>query len=409
MKRVVITGIGVISPLGNDKETFWSNLLQGTSGIRQMTKLPIGNYQGNMLAAEVAWTDTEEDTKDCGLATRYAVAAARQSLQDAGLPTTFKGSNNHGVIIGTTNANQDVMDRTLDTFGITEKAQEWPAEAQEMFTHMRPIEISTTVSRALNIGGPSVVIPTACAAGNYAIGTACSLIRSGRANLMLAGGADGFNRSCFTTFYRLGGMTQEDCRPFDKDRTGMVVGEGAGMLVLEELEHALARGAHIYGEVKGYGITCDAYHRVAPDPEGKGASRAMEAAIHRSNISASEIDLVSAHGTGTPANDSQEVNALSRIFGDDLGRIPVSALKSMLGHCMGAASALEAIAVILTLERQMIPPTINTSEVDPEFPVAVDVNQGSTARHLSVRNVLSNAFGFGGNICSIVLGAYHPN
>lgn len=188
----------------------------------------------------------------------------------------------------------------------------------------------------------------------------------------------------------------------------MVVGEGAGMLVLEELEHALARGARIYGEVKGYGISCDAYHRVAPDPEGKGASKAMQTAIQRSNILTTEIDLISAHGTGTPANDSQEVQALSQIFGDDLGRIPVSAIKSMLGHCMGAASALEAIAIIMTIDRQMIPPTINTTEVDPEFPVAVDVNPG-TARKLVVRNVLSNAFGFGGNICSIVLGTYHPN
>jgi len=408
MKRVVITGIGVVSPLGNDKETFWSNLLQGTSGIRQLTKLPASEFQGNTLAAEVNWKEEDESLTDFGLATRYAIAAARESLQDAGLPPYCKGSNNHGVIIGTTNANLDVVNRTLDTYNITHIDQDWPIEAKNMFTHVRPIEISSTISRYFNFGGPSVLIPTACAAGNYAIGTAYSLIRSGRSSVILAGGADGFNRSCYVTFYRLGGMTREDCRPFDKNRTGMVVGEGAGMLVLEELEHALARGARIYGEVKGYGISCDAYHRVAPDPEGKGASKAMQTAIQRSNILTTEIDLISAHGTGTPANDSQEVQALSQIFGDDLGRIPISAIKSMLGHCMGAASALEAIAIIMTIERQMIPPTINTTEVDPEFPVVVDVNPG-TARKLVVRNVLSNAFGFGGNICSIVLGTYHPN
>ncbi len=408
MKRVVITGIGVVSPLGNDKETFWSNLLEGTSGIRQLTKLSTGQFQGNTLAAEVAWKDEDESLTEFGLATRYAIAAAKEGLRDAGLPEYTRGNNTHGVIIGTTNANHDVVNRTLDTFDIKHRDQEWPTEAKTMFTHVRPLEISSTVSKYFNFGGPSVVIPTACAAGNYAIGTAYSLIRSGRSKVMLAGGADGFNRSCYITFYRLGGMTREDCRPFDKNRTGMVVGEGAGILVLEELSHALARGARIYGEVKGYGISCDAYHRVAPDPEGKGASKAMEAAIQRSNISPTEIDLISAHGTGTPANDSQEVQALSRIFGDDLSRIPVSAIKSMLGHCMGAASALEAIAIILTLDRQMIPPTINTTEVDPEFPVPVDVNPGK-ARHLKVRNVLSNAFGFGGNICSIVLGTYHPN
>lgn len=406
MKRVVITGVGVVSPLGNDKETFWNNLVNGISGIRQLTKLPAAQYRGNTLAAEVDWSKTvKADLSEFGLATQYAVYAAQKALADAGLPTRFDWHNQHGVIIGTTSANQDIVNRTLDAFDIHDQDQEWPLEAAEMFAHIRPIEISSTVSKYCNLGGVNMVIPTACAAGNYAIGTAYSMIKRGRAKIVLAGGADGFNRSCYSTFYRLGGMTQKDCRPFDKNRSGMVVGEGSGILVLEDYDSAVSRKARIYAEVKGYGISCDAYHRVAPDPEGKGASKAMAAALKRSNLSPEEIDLISAHGTGTQANDAQEVIALNRIFGQRLSHIPVSALKSMLGHCMGAASALEAIAAVLTLERQMIPPTINTDEIDPDFPVSIDVVPGRSKLQ-KINNVLSNAFGFGGNICTVVLGAH---
>lgn len=405
MKRVVITGMGVVSPLGNDVESFWQNLTAGKSGIRPLTKLSAGSYQGSPLAAEIDWQeeDGDEALAACGMATQYALKAARQGLADAGLPIYHQKRNNIGVIIGTTNSNQDIMDRTLQAFDINSNDQEWTEDASEMFSHFRPIELSTTVAKYCNLGGPSIVIPTACAAGNYAIGTAYSLIQRGRSNIIIAGGADAFNRSCYTTFYRLGGMTQKDCRPFDKDRTGMIVGEGAGMLILEELEHAKKRNARIYGEVKGYALTCDAYHRVAPDPEGKGASRAIALALEKSGVRKEEIDLISAHGTGTPANDAQEVKALNQVFGSDLKHIPISALKSMLGHCMGAASAMEAIAGILSIERQVIPPTLNTQHIDPRFPIEVDVNPG-TAKNTPVRNVLSNAFGFGGNICSVVLG-----
>ncbi len=251
--------------------------------------------------------------------------------------------------MGTTSGNQDMLERTLDTYGITAIDQEYSDDAAKMLSHVKPIELCSLVSRKCNLGGPSMTIPAACAAGNYAIGTAFSMIKEGRSSIMLAGGADSFTRSCYTIFYRLGGMTQEDCRPFDEKRTGMIVGEGAGILVLEDLDHALARNAKIYCEVKGYSLTCDAHHRVAPDPEGRGAASAISQAISLSNLDPKEIDLISAHGTGTQANDSQEARALASVFGDELNQIPISGLKSMLGHCMGAASALEAIASVFSI------------------------------------------------------------
>ncbi len=404
-RRVVITGMGLVSPLGSEVEDFWKALINGQSGIQSLSKLPTENYKGNSLSAEVDWKDNpiKDRFSDSSVTVQYAIEAANKCLEDANL--SVPAVNNFGAIVGTTSGNQDILERTLDTFSIYNEEDEFSESASDMIKHMKPIELCSSLSQELNFGGPSMVIPTACAAGNYAIGTAYSMIKDGRSPIMLAGGSDSFSRSCYTIFYRLGGMTHKDCRPFDKERTGMVVGEGAGFLLLEDLEHAKARGANIYCELKGYSLSCDAYHRVAPDPEGKGAASAMLHALESSDVDAKEINLISAHGTGTQANDSQEAVALSKVFGERLKDIPISCLKSMLGHCMGAASALEAIASVLSIQKQMIPPTINTSNIDPSFPIKVDVNAGG-ARVKPINNILSNAFGFGGNICSIILSKY---
>ncbi len=407
MKRIVITGMGVVSPLGNDLSSFWDALVRGESGVRHLSKLPSTNYKGNMLAAEVDWPDSNvpANLQEESNAVHYALQAAQQALDHAGLAYPVAHKNAYALIVGTTSGNQDILERTLDRYYDPEAEHEFSDEAATLFARMRPIRLSALVAKALNFGGLNMVIPTACAAGNYAIGTAYSMIQAGRTSVVVAGGADAFTRSCYTIFYRLGGMTHQDCRPFDQNRSGMVVGEGAGMLVLEDLEHALARGARIYAEVKGYGLSCDAYHRVAPDPEGEGAARAIRKALYSSNLKPQDIDLISAHGTGTPANDVQEAKALAKIFGENLPTIPVSGLKSMLGHCMGAASALEAIAATMSLNTQISPPTKNTEQVDPDFPYALDVMPGE-ARQQNFSHVLSNAFGFGGNICSVVLANY---
>ncbi len=412
MKRIVVTGMGVVSPLGCTLEHFWDSLMQGDSGIGELTHLDSSPYSGLSIAAEVKGLEHVADEKSETLekysnAVYYASVATKSCLRDAGLPETFSTANNYGLIIGTTSGNQDMVERTINTFDITSSEEELSQEAAQMLSYFRPIELSSTVARACNLGGPNMVIPTACAAGNYAISTAYSMIQEGRTSMIIAGGADPFTRSCYTIFYRLGAMTQKDCRPFDQNRTGMVVGEGAAMLVLEELEHALARGAKIYGEVKGYGLSCDAYHPTAPDPEGSGAILAMEKALKASKLDISDVSYISAHGTGTKANDAHEAKAMHKVFGESLNNIPVNGLKSMTGHCMGAASALEAVAALLSIKEQVVPPTPNTELIDSAFEAEFTVNNNSDKRE--IKNVLSNSFAFGGNVCSVIFSQFNQN
>jgi len=412
MKRVVITGMGVVSPLGSTVQDFWSSLLTKECGIRPLTKLDSERYKGNSLSAEVQGLDKVSANQNgqldpYGKAIDYATTAAKSALRDAGLPEEMKEANNHAVIIGTTSGNQDMVERTINAFDIQNEETELDQEAAEMLFHFRPIELSTKVAEQCNFGGPNMVIPTACAAGNYAFGSALSMIREGNTKVAIAGGADPFTRSCYTIFYRLGAMSQQDCRPFDQDRTGMVVGEGAGILVMEELEHALERGARIYAEVKDYALSCDAHHPTAPDPEGSGATIAMNQVLERTKLKPEEISFVSAHGTGTRANDAHEAKAMKNIFGEELKDLPVHGLKSAMGHCMGAASALEAIASVMSIKDQVIPPTLNTTKLDETFDSTFQIN--SQPKPHKVKNVLSNSFAFGGNICSVLFSEFNEN
>jgi 3-oxoacyl-[acyl-carrier-protein] synthase II len=410
-KRVVITGMGVVSPLGSDLQDFWTALKSGQTGIQALTKLNPEHYRGNPIAAEVKGTETLafaglDQLSDYSQAVYYAAAATKLSLIDAGLAESIEEENNYGLIIGTTSGNQDMVERTINQFDIESKEDELNQDAAEMLAHFRPIELSAKVASLCNFGGTNMVIPTACAAGNYAFGTAFSMIQQGRTSVIVAGGADPFTRSCYTIFYRLGAMTQTNIQPFDENRTGMVVGEGAAMLVLEDLEHALARNATIYAEVKGYGLACDAYHPTTPDPDGSGAILAMNKALTMSKLSVSEIDYISAHGTGTKANDAHEAKAMNKVFGTLLQDLPVSGIKSMLGHCMGAASALEGVASVMSIQDQIIPPTMNTASLDPTFAQPFLVSS-EAIEDRQVDNVISNAFAFGGNICSVIFGKYN--
>lgn len=260
--------------------------------------------------------------------------------------------------------------------------------------------IPSNIAAEVGARGPCLMIPTACAAGNYAIGYAYDLIRSGRADVMLAGGADAFSRITYMGFARLGAIAGERCQPFDRNRRGMVPGEGAAVLILEPLEAARKRGATIYAEVLGYGLSCDAHHMTAAHPEGEGAVRAMAMAMASSRVRAEDIDYISAHGTGTPTNDRVESISVGRLFGDRAPKIPMSSIKSMLGHTMGAASAIESVACALALRTGMIPPTMNFEEPDPECPIDCVPNQ---ARETHPRIVLNNAYAFGGNNASLCL------
>jgi 3-oxoacyl-[acyl-carrier-protein] synthase II len=255
------------------------------------------------------------------------------------------------------------------------------------------------VAADFGFGGPATMLPTACAAGNYAIAHALDTLRAGRAEVMLAGGADAFSRITYAGFARLGAIAPELCQPFDRNRKGMIPGEGAAVLVLERFDHARQRGATIYAEVAGYGLSCDAHHMTAAHPEGDGAARAMAAALRDSRLDPQDVSYVSAHGTGTPTNDRLETIAVRRLFGAAARSLPVSSVKSMLGHTMGAASAIEGMVCALAVYEDRIPGTMNFEEPDPDCDLDCVPNQ---ARELPVRVAMNNAYAFGGNNASVI-------
>ncbi|WP_043316412.1 beta-ketoacyl synthase [Microbulbifer sp. HZ11] len=408
MRRVVVTGIGVVSPLGSQIQSFWGGLMDSQSGIDRLTKLDADKYP-RPLAAEIKDWEQLPQSKDPSLATfgqavGYSVAAASMAITDANLDIDPDKPNRYGVLIGTTMGNQDLVERAIDRHNLQED-QDPAIVPKADIENFSPAKLSTETAKRLSLYGGSATLVNACAAGNYSVGVGFDRIRSGRNDVILAGGADPFSRTCYTIFHRLNASTKGPCRPFDENRDGMVVGEGAAFLVLEELEHAKARNAQIYAEVTGYALTCDAYHATAPHPEGNGAVRAMKQALEMADIEKADIDYISAHGTGTRANDESEAIALHRVFGDTLNEIPVSSIKSLIGHCMGAASGFEAVACVLALKEQALPPTANTQNLDPAFPYPLDIVPNH-AREAKVNHVLSNAFAFGGNVASIVMSRY---
>jgi 3-oxoacyl-[acyl-carrier-protein] synthase II len=266
-----------------------------------------------------------------------------------------------------------------------------------------PSALSERVASYFQLCGPNLTIPTACAAGNYALGWAFEQIQSGAADVMLAGGADAFSRLAFTGFSRLRALSPDVCRPFDRNRQGLLLSEGAGVLVLERLEHAQARGAQIYAEMLGYGLSADAHHITAPHPDGAGAALAMRRALQRAQLAEKDFSpyYINAHGTGTPHNDKAETLAIKSLFGERAYQIPVSSIKALTGHAMGAASAMEAIACILSLHHGILPPTWNYQEPDPECDLDYVPN---APREMLPRVVLNNSYGFGGNNSCVVFG-----
>lgn len=414
MKRVVITGMGVVSPVACEKGVFWTKILNGETGVGDLTKLDPSRYKGITRAAEVHLDQEYSNQKllqffkPYGKAVSYAAAAVDMGVNDAGIQNLLNKKNNYGIILGTTNGNQDIVERVVDEWDLGMEHDRLSIEASKNLSYFRPIELSASIAKYYNLGGPNMVIPTACAAGNYAIGTAFSMIKEGRSPLIIAGGADPFTRSCYTVFYRLGAMSKDNCKPFDQNRNGMIVGEGAAVLILEDLDHALERGATIYGEIKGYGLACDAYDPTAPDPDGSGATLSMTNALRSSQMDKDNITYVSAHGTGTKANDSHEVKAMCNVFGEDINKLYVNGIKSMLGHCMEAASALEAVSATLSLYHQKVPKNINTQTIDESFQVNFNIQPSANIEN-KVENVLSNSFAFGGNICSVIFGKYESN
>lgn len=399
MRRVVITGLGMITPVGIGWRESWAALLAGRSGIAPVASFDTAEFPVH-LGAEVKGFQPEkflrrQEPASMGRSSQLAVAAARMALEDSGLETAAN-ARRIGVSMGTTSGEPQFVERYNDV----RKTAGLDAIPGEMLPRYPCNMIPAHVAAEFGLRGPSLMIPTACAAGNYAIGYGFDLIRSGRADAMLAGGADAFSRITYMGFARLGAIAKERCQPFDKNRKGMVPGEGAAMMVLEEAAAAEARGAKVYAEVLGYGISCDAHHMTAAHPQGEGAVRAMAAALRESGLGIDAVDYISAHGTGTPTNDRAESLAVKALFGERAPRVPVSSIKSMIGHTMGAASAIEAAACALALDTGMLPPTINYEEPDPDCDLDYVPN---VARQANPRVVLNNAYAFGGNNASLCL------
>jgi len=408
-RRVVVTGIGVVSAVGLDLPSFWAGLLAGKSGIDRITAFDAKDYSCQ-IAAEVRGFDaaTVMDPKEARRNDRYthfAFAAAKQAVADAALDVTRIDGDRFGVFLSS---------------GIGGMAT-YEAQARVLFERgprkVSPFMIPSMIANiasgivAIEFGarGPNFSIVSACASGAHGIGEALKTIRCGDADIMLAGGAEAaITATGVSGFCSMKAMStrndepQRACRPFDKGRDGFVMGEGSGVLVLELLEHARARGARIYCELAGYGASCDAHHITMPDPEGKGLSLAMRSALRSAGAQPEDVDYINAHGTSTPYNDKFETAAIKRVFGDHAYRLKVSSTKSMTGHLLGAAGGIEAAASIKAIETGMLPPTINLEEPDPECDLDYVPNQAVAVK---VRTVLSNNLGFGGQNAALLFRA----
>ncbi|WP_274563249.1 beta-ketoacyl-[acyl-carrier-protein] synthase family protein [Streptomyces spiramyceticus] len=402
-RRVVVTGLGVITSIGIGIEAFTAGLREGRGGVKPITAFDTTGFD-YANGCEVTDFDPARwihrvDPDELGRASQFSVAATRMAIEDAGLTVDEVRARRSLVSVGTTDGESRDLDQLVET-GL----ETGPEGYDPVIAGRVPAgRLSSGIVREFALEDvEAVTIPTACAAGNYAVGYGYDALRSGDVDLALVGGADALCRKTFTGFYRLGTIAPEVCQPFDKDRKGILTGEGAGILLLESLDSALARGARIYAEVLGYGLACDALHPVAPDRDS--IARTIEIAHRNAGVTPDQIDFVSAHGTGTKANDITEAGAIRQIFGADTMPRTVS-IKSMIGHSMGAASAVAAAACAVALTEGLIPPTVNHHETDPECGVDCVPNEARTAELDIVQN---NALAFGGNNAVVVLGRYRP-
>ena len=396
-RRVVVTGIGIISAVGIGKDKFWKAIQEGKSGITEITSIDTSVYKCHK-GGEVKNFNPEDfipkrRIKFLGRSSQLAIAASALALEDAKLPYKHTDRKEMGVIIGTTTGERP-LEEVLSAWA---KGGLKDVDRSKIF-QATVNNISANVGIEFKAMGQNYLIPTACAAGNYALGCGYDLIKSGDLSFTLVGGADAFSTFAFTGFQRIYAMAQDMVKPFDKNRKGMMQGEGAGMLLLESYKSAIKRGAHIYAEVLGYGLSCDAYHATAPDP--KGIAKVMQKALVESNLSYKDVDYICAHGTGTGPNDKAECKAIKEVFKERSKEVMVSSLKSMLGHAMGAASAIEAAACCLAVQDDIAPPTINYETPDPECDIDCVPNK---ARKTKINIALNNGFAFGGNNACVVI------
>ncbi|MGD9201020.1 MAG: beta-ketoacyl-[acyl-carrier-protein] synthase family protein [Chitinispirillia bacterium] len=402
--RVVITGMGCITPIGCGIDSFWKAAVAGTNGVRPLTSIDTADYK-TKVGGEVLDFDSDnyispEKKSLLGRSSQYAIAATQMAVRDAQLNISQLNPFKIGISYGTTMGEPQILDEGIKLKYKSNSTESIPAGLSRQYPCC---VIPANIAREFNIKGPVIMIPTACAAGNYAIGYGFDQIKLGKIDVAISGGSDPFSSIAFTGFNRLIATTPDVCRPFDAERKGMAVSEGSGSLIIENLEHAIKRNAPIYAEILGYGLACDAFKMTIPDPEGGGGIIAMERAIKQAQIEKEEVDYICAHGTGTGENDKSETLIAKRVFGKKAYDIPMSSIKSMLGHTMGAASAIEAIACILMLKNNTILPTINYENPDPLCDLDYVPN---IARKTEIKTAVSNAYAFAGNTSSIILRKY---
>jgi 3-oxoacyl-[acyl-carrier-protein] synthase II len=409
-KRVVVTGLGCISPLGNDVGTTWAGIQTGRSGTGHITHFDASEFE-TRIAAEVKGFDSvalfgSREARRMDRFTHFALAASNQAIQDANLVIDESNHDRIGVIIGTGIGGIGTLYDQMQIF-----AKRGPSRVSPFLVPMMlPDSASGMIAIQLGVRGPNMAVVTACATGTNAVGEGTEIIRRGQADIILAGGSEAAivpiamaGMSVMTALSKRNDDPQHASRPFDLDRDGFVMGEGAAVLVLESLDHAKGRGANILAEISGYGTTDDAYHVSAPAENGSGAANCMRFAIEDAGLTHQEIDYINAHGTSTPLNDKSETAAIKTVFGELAYDIPISSTKSMTGHLLGASGAVEAVISVKALQDAIIPATINYETPDPECDLDYVPNH---ARQAKLQHIMSNSFGFGGHNATIIVSKF---
>ncbi len=410
MRRVVITGVGIVSPLGFDKVEFWNNLVDGKSGISAVESFDVSRYPcriaGEIKDFDISPYMDKKEAKRVDRFTQLGIAAALEAWRDSGLDKIELDKEDVGVLVGSGIGGIQTIEQQLKVLAEKGPRRVSPFLVPALIANMA----SGYISILLGLRGPNSTVVTACATSTHAVGDAWHIIGRGDAEIMIAGGAEAtISDLAFSGFSAARALsTRNDeperaSRPFDLERDGFVMGEGSGIVILETLDHALARGAAIYGEIIGYGMSGDAYHMTAPDPEGRGAFLSMRRALNSASKRPEEIDYINAHGTSTEFNDKIETMAIKQLFGEHAYKLAVSSTKSMTGHLLGAAGAVELIATLLIMQHQVIHPTINYENPDPECDLDYVPNR---ARESKVDLALSNSFGFGGTNATLVAKKY---
>jgi 3-oxoacyl-[acyl-carrier-protein] synthase II len=407
-RRVVVTGLGLITPLGIGVESTWRNLINGKPGIGKITRFDASAFP-TQIAGEVKNFNPEDfiETKDIKKMDRFihfAVAAATMALEDSGLKIADNNAERVGVIVGSGIGGLSAIENYHSVY-----LEKGPRRITPFFIPMLVINLASgQISIRFGAKGPNSAVSTACATGNHSIGDAYKIIQRGDADAMIAGGAEavitplgigGFN--AMKALSTKNDEPEKASRPFDIDRDGFVMGEGAGIMILENLQNAIERGAKIYAEVIGYGMTADAYHITSPSPGGEGAARCMTLALRDGGVEPAEINYINAHGTSTKSGDELEVSAIKTVFGEHAHKVAISSTKSMTGHLLGAAGGVEAVFCVLSILNDIVPPTINLDNIDPECSNLDYVPH--TARKMPINYILSNSFGFGGTNACLLL------